>query len=475
MTDQPLVRVAVPAEDIGPVAAMLGELFADLELPPRFTVVEGDAQIEDYPLLPRDGDRMCDVVFDHRVQLVTEGLARCVGLSVPLLRDLVRFGVRTSRATQPRGDQPADDAGRLEAVLDDVGGRFALRLERRTHDVLMASTSDGKGWSDLLAMMSDGLFYENGLTLGTCELIADDRVPVNGWQVQINDLRLPAVAGLAPDELLVNDTPARLQLLGINGRPARNPANGVACAVIDAGAAGAAEAAGLTTWSPVGFTILSLSAAIRRHAGALLSRLVVDHTMKNLARAFPDLIDRANQLFSLDDTTRVLRGLLCEEVSIRNLRHILEAMIALGPPPEVDLAKLIVFTFPGNDTVRPRGVSHIASIVDGVRSALKRQISHKYTQGGSTLVVYLLDPEIERAVTEADPTPAFIAAVRRAMAKRRATPARFPTPPVLLTTADVRARCAALFEGDFPRQAVLAYTELSPDLNIQPLARISLD
>lgn len=372
-------------------------------------------------------------------------------------------------------DQPADDASRLEAALDEVGGRFALRLDRQTHDALVRSTNDGKSWSDLLAMMSDGLFYELGLTLGTCELIVDERVTMNGWRVQINDLRLPVMLGLAPDERLVNDTPARLQLLGLNGRPARNPANGVACAIIDAGAAGAAEAAGLTTWTPAGFAILSLSAAIRRHAGALLSRLVVDHTMRNLGRAFPDLVDRANQLFSLDDTTRVLRGLLYEEVAIRNLRLILEAMIALGPPPEVDLAKLIVFTFPGNDTIRPRGGSRIASIIDGVRSALKRQISHKHTQGGSTLVVYRLDPEIERGITERDVAPAFIAAVRRAMAKQRASQARFPAPPVLLTTADVRARCAALFEGDFPRQAVLAYSELSPDLNIQPLARISLD
>jgi type III secretion protein V len=475
MTDTPVVRITVPAADIASVTSVLGELFADLELPPRFAVVEGDAQIEDYPLLPRDGARVCDVVVDHRVELVTDGLAACVGLGAPLLRDLVRLGVRTSRATQPRADQPADDADRLEAALDEVGGRFALRLDRQTHDALVTSTNDGKSWSDLLAMMSDGLFYELGLTLGSCELIVDDRIPVNGWQVQINDLRLPAVTGLALDERLVNDTPDRLQRIGVHGRPARNPANGVACAIIDGAAGGVCEAAGLTTWSPVGFTILSLSAAIRRHAGALLSRLVVDHTMKNLGRAFPDLVECANQLFSLDDTTRVLRGLLCEEVAIRNLRLILEALIALGPPPEVNLAKLIVFTFPGNDAIRPRGAPRIASIVDGVRSALKRQISRKHTQGGSTLVVYLLDPEIERGIAQREMAPAFIAAVRRAMVNQRASQGRFPTPPVLLTTADVRAPCAALFEGDFPRQAVLAYTELSPDLNIQPLARISLD
>ena len=31
-----------------------------------------------------------------------------------------------------------------------------------------------------------------------------------------------------------------------------------------------------------------------------------------------------------------------------------------------------------------------------------------------------------------------------------------------------------LIEKDFPRLAVLSYQELSPDMNIQPIARISL-
>jgi type III secretory pathway component EscV len=478
-TEQPLVTVAVPAPDLAAVAATLAELFADLELPPRFSVIEGDARIEDYPLLPSEGASICDTVVEHRVQLLTEALAERAGMTTALLRELVRCGLRTSRASPARPEERderehRDDAVRLEDALDDAGGRFALRLGRETRDALTAPVEAGKGWSELVTMMADGLFYELGLTLGSCELIVDDRVPANAWRVEINDLRLPAVPGLSAGELLVNDTPHRMQLLGVAGRPAINPANGARCSIIGREATAVCEGAGLTTWSPAGYTILSLSAAIRRHAGALLPRLVVDHTLKNLARAFPDLVDAADHAFSLDDTTRVLRGLLREEVTIRNLRHILEAMVALGPPPDVDLARHTVFTLPGNDTIRPRGAARIPSIVEGVRSGLKRQISHMLTQGGSTLVVYLLDPEIERNLAEGEPTPALVAAVRRAMADQRESQAHFPRPPAVLTSSHARARCAALFEGDVPRRAVIAYTELSPDLNIQPIMRISL-
>ena len=40
-------------------------------------------------------------------------------------------------------------------------------------------------------------------------------------------------------------------------------------------------------------------------------------------------------------------------------------------------------------------------LTEYVRNALKRYISHKFTRGGNTLVVYLLDPQIEETVRAA--------------------------------------------------------------------------
>ena len=45
--------------------------------------------------------------------------------------------------------------------------------------------------------------------------------------------------------------------------------------------------------------------------------------------------------------------------------------------------------------------------------------------------------------------------------------------PVLLTTMNVRARLRREIKDKFPYLAVLSYRELSPDMNIQPIARIS--
>jgi type III secretion protein V len=45
--------------------------------------------------------------------------------------------------------------------------------------------------------------------------------------------------------------------------------------------------------------------------------------------------------------------------------------------------------------------------------------------------------------------------------------------PVILTTMEIRKILRVLIEKEFPSLAVLSYQELSPDMNIQPIARIS--
>ena len=46
--------------------------------------------------------------------------------------------------------------------------------------------------------------------------------------------------------------------------------------------------------------------------------------------------------------------------------------------------------------------------------------------------------------------------------------------PVILTSTDARRAFRDLIQIEFPNLAVLSFQELSPDLNIQPIARISL-
>src|SRR5262249_52429784 len=103
----------------------------------------------------------------------------------------------------------------------------------------------------------------------------------------------------------------------------------------------------------------------------------------------------------------------------------------------------------------------------------------KHTRGSSTLPVYLLDPEIEallekhqRQGTELPEAESHqvLATIAEEMSRQLPT----AQSPALLTTIEVRSALRQLIQTRFPHLPVLCYQELSPDSNIQPLARIAL-
>ena len=156
----------------------------------------------------------------------------------------------------------------------------------------------------------------------------------------------------------------------------------------------------------------------------------------------------------------VLRRLVDEGVSIRDLRGIVQAL-ADAPAGERDGALL----------------------AERVRGALRRQLSHQHAADGQ-LDVLLVDPEIEDAVRAAAARSAagallalepalqedVLGALRRALATRPAA----ARPPVVLVPADVRRPLRRLLELERADIAVLSFQELLPDVRTNPVGRIAV-
>lgn len=332
------------------------------------------------------------------------------------------------------------------------------------------------------ALMRDGLFYELGLRFPAAHFVPTEDLKPDSLRFKINHLTTLPIRGLHPDECLVNDETDRLGLLRIQGRAAINPANLSACSVIRVKDANLAEEAGLTTWNQIDYLVLAMSAELRAHAVCFLDRKEVDAYLDNLEWAFPQLVEAARTRISPELMTQTLRLLLAEETSIRNLRQILQTMIEYG----FDDSKYVLIDpqmaargLPGDEWLN--NPTNLASFV---RVRLKKPIGHKYTRGGNTLVVYLLDLEIEALLANHQmmATDAYLARLEpgdrdRIVAAVRAELGSLPAMaqvPVVLTTSSVRPIFRELIARVFPRVAVMCYQELSPDLNIQPIARIGL-
>ena len=214
-------------------------------------------------------------------------------------------------------------------------------------------------------------------------------------------------------------------------------------------------------WTPLEVMILQLSKFYRQYASEFIGIQEVRAILEFVEKSFPDLIKEVTRLVPLQKLTEIIRRLVQEQVSIKDLRTILEALSEWAQTEK--------------DTVL---------LTEYVRSSLKRFISYKYSLGQSVLSVYLLDPEIENMIRGAikqtsagsylaldpDSVQLILHALRQTI---HPTPAG-GQPPVLLTGMDVRRFARKLIEGEFPDLPVVSYQEIVPEIRIQPLGRVQL-
>ena len=346
-----------------------------------------------------------------------------------------------------------------------------------------AQGADDEPMSEMLSMMQDGLFYELGIILPEVQVHNAPNLKSSEFRIRLNGEEQGPVSGLGPDEFLVNDTVDRLRLLGIEGRKENNPANGSECAIVreTQGQTETCTKTGLTVWGPRGYLVLRLSSEIRKSAARFQTDDATKFILDSLGEAFPDLVRAALQRYTLTQISGVLRELLAEDISIRDLRSILESLLFVDGTTNVDLRRFIVFCaytdgLCPDPAARNTSDLTVAQLTDFVRASLKRYISHKYTRGGNTLVVYLMDPAIEQRIGEAGERVLTEAEEKELLAAIGGEVGSLPPTaslPVLLTSFEVRRALRRLVQREYPQLAVVSYQELSPDMNIQPIARIS--
>jgi len=219
--------------------------------------------------------------------------------------------------------------------------------------------------------------------------------------------------------------------------------------------------AGIKYWKPLDVMILHLSQFYKNYAADFIGIQEVRAILEFLEKSFPDLVKEVTRLVPLQKLTEIFRRLVQEQVSIKDLRTILESLSEWAQTEK--------------DTVL---------LTEYVRSSLKRYISYKYSLGQTVLSVYLLDPEIEdmiRGAIKQTSAGSYLAldpdSVQLILHAMRGVIVPTPPggqPPVLLTAIDVRRFARKLIEGDFPDLPVVSYQEIVPEVRIQPLGRIQL-
>ncbi|WP_190092997.1 FHIPEP family type III secretion protein [Streptomyces melanogenes] len=313
--------------------------------------------------------------------------------------------------------------------------------------------------TDLFSLLREGLFTELGLVLPPFHAHLDPSLREGGFAFRVQGMRTPPRIGLTKGTVLVDGTVERLALMNVTAQATTLPETGLPAAVVTAEHGEILEAAGLTTWDPLKYLVLSLTGTLRSQAHALLTPNVAARMLDDLGSVFPLVADAARSHLPPSLLMAVLRGLLQDGVSIRDLRRIVELMLrhVMEREPSPDPDDCVAF----------------------VRAGLADHIASKAACGSGTIIAFLLSQELEDAVAKELRAPASdrseevadrLSAALEAQLAYRSPAAPLP---VVLTQDDRRVPVRTVLRHRLPRLTVLSYSDIPPYYNIQPIARVS--
>lgn len=204
-----------------------------------------------------------------------------------------------------------------------------------------------------------------------------------------------------------------------------------------------------------------LSFILRKYAADFVGLQQTRFLLEKMEVKYGELTKEVQRVLPLQKIADVLRRLVSEGVSIRNLTVIMESLIEWGQK-EKDYVLLAEY----------------------VRTGLKRYISYKHTAGRNVLPAYMLDEELEERIRGAirQTSAGSYLAVEPAVAKRIIDSvirtvgdiSQVEHKPVIITALDIRRYVRKLIETDLYELSVLSFQELTQEIVVQPIARIDL-
>jgi type III secretion protein V len=354
-----------------------------------------------------------------------------------------------------RGKKKKDDQPKLPMAVPVI-----LETSVSVTPFVDVSAQGARFIEELIPQMREWIFSELGVHFPGVRVRGDaPYLDNNTYMIYINEV--PAATGVVhPGRFFTSDGLDQIMLMGVQGIPGPHPTGEKKGLWITAADADRVPPGVGNLVQPDEYIAVHLAHVLRRNVDDLLGIQDVQNVLDLMEQQGYEALVKAvvPKLLSVQRLTDVLRRLLREDVSIRNMRAVLEA-----------LAEWAAFE---NDPVY---------LTEYVRMSLKQYIGFKFSGGRPVMSVFLLDPSIEQAVQggiqqsasgsslSLDPTISheILEAFRKALGDTRRV-----TKPIVLTQMEVRYFVKRLLEFEFPQVTVLSFQELPSELQIQPVGRI---
>lgn len=304
------------------------------------------------------------------------------------------------------------------------------------------------------------LYMDLGILFPKIHLNLSNSTSNGTYTILINEIPI-ARGRLNPGHLFVMESEMTLAILGIEAVEDEQLIPGYTTLWVPRKYKGELKKANIEYMEPSELICYHVSMILKKHASEFIDLQETKYLIEKVEEKYPDLVSELQRILTIPQITDVLKRLVEEEISIRNLKAIFHNLIEWGQKEKDPIA-----------------------LTEYIRIGLKRYISYQYSGGKNLLSVYMLDRQLEETIRKSirktagssylvlgpDVSKKILDALKQELGNINGQRPQ----PVLLTSMDIRRYVKKLVEPELKYLPVLSYQELTPEISIQPLGRIQV-
>ncbi|GIN57813.1 flagellar biosynthesis protein FlhA [Lederbergia ruris] len=388
-------------------------------------------------------------------------------LTIPIAATLAIGGMMISR-TPAISDSDLIDQQAEEAEAEDLKSPEsvvnllhvdAIEFEFGYGLIPLADVNQGGDLLDRVVMIRRQLALELGIVIPVVRIRDNIQLEPNAYRIKIKGNEM-AKGELLLDHYLAMSPGGEDTLEGID---TIEPSFGLPAKWITEEVKEQAEILGYTVVDPPSVVSTHITEVLKANAYELLGRQETKQLIDHLQETYPILVEEVTpNPLTIGEVQKVLAKLLKENVSIRNMTIIFEAL--------ADYAKM---------------TSDPDLLAEYVRQALARQITKQYVNENETLNVITVSGKVEKLIADSvqqtehgsylsmDPTDSQ--AILESTANQIEQQSLRQQTPILLCSPAVRMYYRQLTERYFPNVPVLSYNELEADVEVQSSGMVNIE
>jgi flagellar biosynthesis protein FlhA len=425
-------------------------------------------------------DLLVQVSGRPRATLIAAGMLFVIGI-LPGMPHIPFFVLATMLVLMWRSSKSAEERQQLAAQVQRVqaeksaSGAGGAREELKPDELLqvdrlsleigyrlipLVQDQSGGGILDHIGQLRKRFALNEGVMLPPVRIKDNIRLGPNTYRVLVGGQEI-ARGEVEPGQFLAMDGGT---VTGkVKGKKTADPAFGLPAWWIPESQRNEAEMLGYTVIDPVSVLVTHLSETVRSSIGEILSRDDVKEMIETTKKTSPAVVEELIPAkMGYGDVQRVLKALLREGVSVRNLPAILEVL--------------------ADNAAKQKDTDALAELV---RTRLGRMLCEMHADADGVVHAVTLDPEIENRLASAvggakDPdaapvSPAFLQKLMEQTGASVAQATQGGKNVVLLVRSNVRRFLNELARASLPKVAVLSYNEVVPARSVVTQAVVRME